>query len=151
MIVYVSIQGYRNKPIELEASNEGKINCTYHRQCAPEGRPLRNHWKTIRKLFAKPTENYCKTNVKTLCGCVCIQSVFHVFLLPPYSGGEVWQGIWNQTHLVVLNFCLERLHHVTIYHNKRVCFMQKFKNEPTVSVVQCRQNNLQILICKYVS
>ena len=35
--------------------------------------------------------------------------------LPLYFGGEMWEGIWNQTHLVVLNFCLERLHHVTIY------------------------------------
>ena len=25
----------------------------------------------------------------------------------------MWEGIWNQTHLVVLNFCLERLHHIT--------------------------------------
>ena len=32
--------------------------------------------------------------------------------LPLYYGPEVWE-IWNQTHLVVLNFCLERLHHVT--------------------------------------
>ena len=30
------------------------------------------------------------------------------FLLPLYSGRKVWEGIWNQTHLVVLNFCLER-------------------------------------------
>ena len=35
-----------------------------------------------------------------------------------YSGTEAWEGIWNQTHLVVLNFCLDRLHHVTISHDK---------------------------------
>ena len=35
-----------------------------------------------------------------------------------YSGGEVWKGIWNQTHLVVLNFCLERSHHVTTSNDK---------------------------------
>ena len=39
------------------------------------------------------------------------------FLLPQYSISEVWEGIWNQTHLEVLNFCLERLHHVTISHD----------------------------------
>ena len=32
-----------------------------------------------------------------------------VFLLPLYSGDKVWEGIWNQAHLVVLNFCLESL------------------------------------------
>ena len=30
------------------------------------------------------------------------------FFLSLYSGREVWEGIWNQTHQVVLNFCLER-------------------------------------------
>ena len=34
------------------------------------------------------------------------------FLLPLYSGGEMWEGIWNQTHLEVLHFGLKRLHHV---------------------------------------
>ena len=38
--------------------------------------------------------------------------------MPLYSGGKVWEGIWNQTHFVVLNFCLERLQHVTISHDK---------------------------------
>ena len=28
------------------------------------------------------------------------------------------EDIWNQTDLVVLNFCLERLHHVTISYDK---------------------------------
>ena len=32
---------------------------------------------------------------------------YFYFSLPLYSGGEVWEGIWNQTHLMVLNFCLE--------------------------------------------
>ena len=42
-----------------------------------------------------------------------------LFLLPiPYSGIEVWEGILNQTYLTVLNFCLERLHQVTISHDK---------------------------------
>ena len=40
------------------------------------------------------------------------------FILPLYSGSEVWEGIWNQTHLVTLNFRLERLHRVTISHHK---------------------------------
>ena len=31
---------------------------------------------------------------------------------------EVWVGICNQTYLVVLNFCLERLHHVASSHDK---------------------------------
>ena len=35
-----------------------------------------------------------------------------------YSGGELWEDIWNQTHLVVFNFCPKRLHHVTISHDK---------------------------------
>ena len=39
------------------------------------------------------------------------------FSLSLYSGDEVWEGIWNQTHLMVLNFCLERLYHVTIPHD----------------------------------
>jgi len=39
------------------------------------------------------------------------------YLSPLYSRSEVWEGIWNPTHLVVLNFCLERLHYVTIFHN----------------------------------
>ena len=42
----------------------------------------------------------------------------HFILLALYSGGEEWEGIWNQTQSVVLNFCLERLHHVTISHDK---------------------------------
>ena len=41
-----------------------------------------------------------------------------IFLLPLYSGGEVWERIWNQTNLVLLNLCLKRLHHVTISHDK---------------------------------
>ena len=53
-------------------------------------------------------------------GCVgwgCPQ-LGRIFLMRLYSGGEVWEGIWNHTHLVVLNFYLERLHHVTISHDK---------------------------------
>ena len=45
------------------------------------------------------------------------------FLSLLYSGGEVWEGIWNQSHLVVLHFCLERSHHVpflTIRHAQTV-------------------------------
>ena len=42
----------------------------------------------------------------------------YIFLLLLYSGGEMWKSMWNQTHLVVLNFCLERLHRVTISHDK---------------------------------
>ena len=41
-----------------------------------------------------------------------------IFLLPLYPGSEVWDCIWNQTHLVVWNFCLERLHCVTISLDK---------------------------------
>ena len=41
-----------------------------------------------------------------------------VFLLPLYFGGEISEGKWNQTHLMVLNFCLEILHHVTMSHDK---------------------------------
>ena len=41
-----------------------------------------------------------------------------VFLLPLYTGREVWEGIWNQSHLVVLNFCVKRLHRITIRHDK---------------------------------
>ena len=33
---------------------------------------------------------------------------------PYHSGDKVWEGIWNQTHLVEFNFYLERLHHVNI-------------------------------------
>ena len=39
-------------------------------------------------------------------------------LLPLYCGNDVWENIWNQTHLVVLNFCLERLHHITRSHKE---------------------------------
>ena len=43
-----------------------------------------------------------------------------IFLLPLYSGSEVWEAIWNQTDLVVLvlNFCLERLHNVSLSNDK---------------------------------
>ena len=40
------------------------------------------------------------------------------FYCPLYSGDEIWEGIWNQIYLVVLYFYLERLHHVTISHDK---------------------------------
>ena len=43
--------------------------------------------------------------------------IIPVFLFPLYSGSELWEGIWNQTHLVVLNFCLDRLYHDTIFHD----------------------------------
>ena len=41
-------------------------------------------------------------------------STYICFWFPLYSGGGVWEGIWNQTHLVVFNFC----HHVSMYHDK---------------------------------
>ena len=31
---------------------------------------------------------------------------FIYFLSPLYTGSEVWECIWNQTHLVLLNACL---------------------------------------------
>ena len=40
--------------------------------------------------------------------------LFHIIFVLPLYGWEVWEGIWNQTHLVVRNFCLERLHYITI-------------------------------------
>ena len=40
------------------------------------------------------------------------------FLLPLYSGDEVWKGIWNRTQLLVLNFCVQGLHNVIISHDK---------------------------------
>ena len=40
---------------------------------------------------------------------VSLQQSLFLFSMPPYSGSEVWDGIWNETHSVVLNFCLERL------------------------------------------
>ena len=46
----------------------------------------------------------------------CLDTSF--FLLSLYSGGEVWKGIWNPTHLVVLNFSLLRLQHGTVSHDK---------------------------------
>ena len=39
------------------------------------------------------------------------------FSLPLYSGDEVWEGIWNQTHLAVLNFCLGEI--TPRYHTSR--------------------------------
>ena len=84
--------------------------------------------KIIGKPFAKPTENHLQNQWETN---VWLR-VFHVILLPLYSGGEVWEGIWNKTHLLILNFCLERLHHVTISHDKCECFMQKCKNKPSI-------------------
>ena len=36
----------------------------------------------------------------------CEHTLTCIFFLPLYSGGEVWEGIWNQTHLVV---CIEFL------------------------------------------
>ena len=39
-------------------------------------------------------------------------------LFPLYSGSEVLEGIWYQTHLVVLNFCLERLYLVRVRSNR---------------------------------
>jgi len=55
---------------------------------------------------------------------------------PLYSGSEVWEGIWNQTHFVVLNFGIERLHYVTISHKiwydlsfqKQKCFGSMLRN-----------------------
>ena len=44
-------------------------------------------------------------------------TLYIFFLLLLYSGDEMWECIWNQTHLVVLNLCFERLHHVTIPHD----------------------------------
>ena len=41
--------------------------------------------------------------------------IFFYFL---YISSEVWEGIWNQTHSVVLNFCLYRSHRLTISHDK---------------------------------
>ena len=46
--------------------------------------------------------------------------MYSFFLLPLYSGDEVWEGIWNQIHLVVMDFGLERLHHVTIWHAQTI-------------------------------
>ena len=40
------------------------------------------------------------------------------FVLPLYSGSEMCEGTWNQTHLLVWNFCLERLHYVTISRDR---------------------------------
>ena len=53
-------------------------------------------------------------------GAVCQFSMIEIscWRLFLYFGGEVWEGIWNKTHWVVLNFWLERLHHVTISHDK---------------------------------
>ena len=50
--------------------------------------------------------------------CYHVLSALLFFLLPLYSGDEMWEGIWNQTHMVILNFCLKRVHHVTISHDK---------------------------------
>ena len=43
-------------------------------------------------------------------GCFGTQTQTFFLLLPLHSRDEVLKGVWNQTHLVVLNFCLERLH-----------------------------------------
>ena len=45
-------------------------------------------------------------------------NLFFIFVLLLYSDDEVRGSIWNQTHLVVLNLNLERLHYVTISHHK---------------------------------
>ena len=49
---------------------------------------------------------------------LAIQRATLVILLQLYSGDEVWEGIWNQIHLVVLNYCLERLYHFIMSHDK---------------------------------
>ena len=62
--------------------------------------------KEPRQTFRNPLQDFNRQG----------EFFFKYFLLPLYSGEEVWEGIWNQTYLVVLNFCLKRLHHVTIPH-----------------------------------
>ena len=46
---------------------------------------------------------------------------FQFTSLPLYSGSVKcgsWDGIWNQIHLLVLNFYPERVHRVSIFHDK---------------------------------
>ena len=66
---------------------------------------------------------------KLLCGFFLIEFLLAFFLLHLYSGGEMWEGISNQTHLVVLIFCLERLHQVTTSDDKVLAFDLKLAIE----------------------
>ena len=76
--------------------------------------------------------NFCCVfqNILNILSCVFIHVFFHCLYTLVSRCGRVSgillvsgipndsSSIWNQSHLVVLNFCLERLHHVTISHDK---------------------------------
>ena len=80
--------------------------------------------------------NLC--NLETLLILNLNWRVLLFFLLPLYFGSKVWEGIWNQTYLEVLNFYLGSLHRVTISHDKarsnRWCqWSEMFRLRPPLS------------------
>ena len=82
--------------------------------CCQSVAQLTRTWGRIALLFItfyKPILKFKPIYYSSLTGIL-------LFKLPPYYSGRVWEGIWNQTHLLVLNCCLENLHRFTISHDK---------------------------------